>query len=348
MTSSTNKGRAQATRTRSSYLIWTKRILFGLVIGLIALGAVGATYQAMGARADRRDFPPPGQLYDIDGYRLHIYCTGPQDTGNPTVILETLSGGTSPDWGWVQPEIAKVTLVCSYDRAGRGWSDPSPNPITLQQTVSDLHILLGNAGITEPYVLVGHSIGGIYVRKYAAEYPNEVAGMVLVDSSHPDQMVRNPELQAESDAYLRMSTVFPTLARLGLFRLYSATGGETDFEELPAQQHDEIASFWSSPQYHASQRAEMKAEPAIFSEAHALGGLGNLPLAVVSRGRDLSVGWAKLQDELVALSSNSIHLTVDGATHVSLAFNQEDAYETSTAILQVVEAATTGQPLASR
>jgi hypothetical protein len=128
-------------------LIWTGRILLGLIITILAMAVISAIYQAAGAQADQRDFPPPGRLYDVGGYRLHLYCTGPVDSSNPTVILDTLSGGTSANWGWIQPEIAQVTRVCSYDRAGRGWSEPSPLPKTLQQAVSDLHLLLQASGV---------------------------------------------------------------------------------------------------------------------------------------------------------------------------------------------------------
>lgn len=335
-------------RPKRKLLIWIQRILSGLVITLVVLSALGAVYQTVGAQSDKQNFPPPGQLYDVGGYRLHLYCTGPQDSDNPTVILETLSGGVSSLWAWIQPEIAQATRVCSYDRAGRGWSEPSPRPIALQQTVSDLHTLLQKAGVAGPYVLVGHSVGGIYVRKYAADYPNEVVGIVLVDSSHPDQLVRVPEERAEKDAYLRMSAVFPMLARLGIFRLYFATGGEIDFQDLPPQQHDEVAAFWSSPEYFISQRVEAVAEPAIFGGAHTLGSLGTLPLAVVSQGKEPAAYWVELQDELAGLSSNSIHITIVGSTHGSLAIDPKHASETSGAILRVVEAVRTGQLLASR
>jgi pimeloyl-ACP methyl ester carboxylesterase len=338
----------QTRRPRPRLIVWIRRIILGLVITLVALSAIGAVYQAAGARSDQRDFPPPGQLYDVGGYRLHLYCTGPQETNNPTVILENLSGGTSANWGWIQPEIAKVTRTCSYDRAGWGWSDPGPHPQSLQQTVSDLHTLLEKAGIPGPYVLVGHSIGGIYVRKYAADYPDEVVGIVLVDSSHPDQYVRVPELQSENESYARISAIFPALARLGISRFYFAAGGEIDFGDLPPRQHDEVAAFWSLPEYFISQHAEVVAGPAIFAEAHTLGGLGDLPLAVVSQGMEPPAYWVELQNELPNLSSNSIHVTVKGSTHSSLALNREHAVQTGAAILQVVEAARAGRLLVSK
>ena len=342
------RAQAQVAQPKNRLLRWMQRVLLGLVITLVALGVTGAIYQAIGAQSDKRSFPLPGRLYDVGGYRMHIYCTGPQDTDNPTVILETLSGGSSANWGWIQPEIAKVTRVCSYDRAGLGWSDPSPKPDTLQQTVDDLHALLQKARIIGPYVLVGHSIGGIYARMYAAKYPDEVVGIALVDSSHPDQFARIAELQAELESESHNAAIFASLARLGIWRLYFATGGETDFGDLPRQQHDEVAAFWSSPEYFDSHHAEIVAEPAIFSKAHALGSLGNLPLAVISRGNEPPAYWVELQDELAMLSSNSIHITVAGSTHASLALNPKHAGETSQAILQVVEAARTGRLLASK
>ncbi len=337
-----------AGRPRNRLFLWTKRILLGTFMAILALVFVGVVYQAIGASADKRNFPPPGQLIDVGGYRLHIYCTGSQNTGNPTVILDTLSGGTSANWGWVQPEIAKFTRVCSYDRAGRGWSEPSPHPITLDQTALNLHNLLQNAGVEGPYVIVGHSIGGVYIRKFTADYPDEVVGMVMVDTAHPDQFVRYPELNSQYDVLLRLSTIFPDLARIGLFRLYFAMGGEIDFQGLPPTQHAEVAAFWSSPEYFNSQLAENNAGPGIWAEAHSLGSLGNLPLAVVSRGKGKPAFWDELQNELAALSTDSIHITVPDATHPSLAMDQKDASITSSAILQVVAAARNGQPLVSK
>lgn len=324
------------------------RFFSGLVVLLFALGITGAIYQTIGAQADRRNFPPPGQLYDIGGYRLHLYCTGPLDTQNPTVILETLAGGTSVNWAWIQPEIARVTRVCSYDRAGRGWSDPGPRIQTLQQTAADLYSLLQKAQVTGPYVLVGHSIGGIYMRKFAADYPDEVAGITLVDSSHPDQFVRFPEMQAGLESEIRSKAIYPALAWIGLWRLYFSASGEVDFGDLPPRQHAEAAVFWSSPEYLTSAYAEAAAEPALFGEAHTLGSLGSLPLAVISRGKEPPASWVVLQNELAALSNNSVHIIVADATHASLALNQKHASEVSRAILQVIEAAQTGRLLTSK
>ncbi|MFN8493076.1 MAG: alpha/beta hydrolase [Caldilineaceae bacterium] len=341
---------ASHAKKQNRLLRWVWRGLIGLLGLLVVLGGVGAIYQIITTARDRRTFHPPGQLVDVGGYKLHISCLGEAANGNPTVILETLSGGMSFYWDWVQPAVTKTTRVCVYDRAGRAWSESSPRPLTLQQTVLDLHTLLKNANVPGPYVLVGHSMGGLYVRKFAADYPNEVAGLVLVDSSHPAQLARYPELQAETAGYLRVAPFIPWLARLGVLHAYFALGGEIDFADMPPQAHTETAAFWSSPAYFASQRAEIVAGPQIFADAQSLGNLGNLPLAVISRGLNPAIGnhpngWTDLQNELAALSSNSLHKTVDGATHQSLAFKQQDAQVVSAVILQVVEAVRSGKPL---
>src|SRR5690554_6307359 len=204
---------------------WLRRLLIGFSVALFVLAMAGTLYQTAGAEADRRNLPAPGHLIDVSGFKMHIFCMG---EGNPTVILEALSGGSSSYWGWIQPELARSTRVCVYDRAGRGWSEPDPEPITLARTVRNLQTLLTNARIEGPYLLVGHSIGGIYVRQFAADYPDQVAGIVLMDASHPFQYDRYPGLLKENERYLQQSSAFPLLARLGVFRLYFSLGGEID------------------------------------------------------------------------------------------------------------------------
>jgi DNA-binding CsgD family transcriptional regulator len=116
---------------------------------LVALVGSGVAYQAIGEARDRAAYPPPGQLVDVGGYRMHINCVG---AGTPTVVLETLSGGVSPLWSWVQSDIAQTARVCAYDRSGFGWSNPAPRPLNLAQTAETLHTLLERAGALS-YVL---------------------------------------------------------------------------------------------------------------------------------------------------------------------------------------------------
>src|ERR671915_199924 len=135
-------------------------------------------------------------LEDVGGYRLAFHCIG---EGSPTVVLETGLGAPSEYWAPVQQEIARLTRVCRYDRAGRGKSDPAPTPRTCADMVADLHALLHNVSIRPPYVLVGNSLGGMNARLYAYQYPEEVAGLVLVDGSHQDQFARIGEALPEPE-----------------------------------------------------------------------------------------------------------------------------------------------------
>ena len=153
---------------------------FAVLVTLLVLA--GLVFQEIGSARDARRFPPPGQMVDVGGHRLHICCTG---RGGPTVVMDSGFPGTSLSWTFVQPEVAKFTSACSYDRAGLGWSDAGPMPRTSRQIVEELHALLLNARADEPYVLVGHSFGTFTVRLYASSYPAEVAGIVLLDPIHP-------------------------------------------------------------------------------------------------------------------------------------------------------------------
>jgi len=277
---------------------WLKRVLQALLALVIVLAVAGFVYQSIGEASDARRFPPPGQLLDVGGYKLHLNCSGPEHLGNSTVILDTLSGGSSIYWGWIQPKIAQTTRVCSYDRAGFGWSESAPQPPDLNQMVVNLHTLLGKANVPGPYVLVGHSIGGIYVRQFAAIYPSEVAGLVLLDAAHPLQLERHPDLASSDTSMLNWMPAIQTLTRLGLGRLYFALGGEVDFKDLPSLEHAELVAFWSSSKHWQSQQGELASSSARFEQAKTLPALGKLPLAVVTAGTHTDHDWLKDQDEL--------------------------------------------------
>jgi pimeloyl-ACP methyl ester carboxylesterase len=156
---------------------WTKRALIGLGALVVIAAIGGAAYQWIATRQDLARTPAPGKLVDIGGHRLHIWCSG---SGKFSVILETGLGGSSADWGFIQPEVAKFTQVCSYDRAGMGYSDPGPSPRTARRITHELSQLLDRTGIVGPIVLVGASIGGLAVRVFASDHPERVAGLVLV------------------------------------------------------------------------------------------------------------------------------------------------------------------------
>jgi pimeloyl-ACP methyl ester carboxylesterase len=190
-----------ATRPRRRRGSWIRRGLLIMVAGLLTLAAMGTVYRAIATQIDRRTYPPPSNMVDVGTHRLHINCVG---EGSPTVILEAASPGMSADWVRVQQQVSQTTRVCAYDRAGLGWSEAGPEPRDARQISSELHCLLNAAGTQGPYVLVGHSYGGLYARMYADRYPADVAGMVLVDSSHPEQFTRSPEGRAMYQQTRRM------------------------------------------------------------------------------------------------------------------------------------------------
>jgi len=179
-------------RSVRSVFRWPARIIGALFTVAIALSAIGVTYQSIGYWRDSRRFPQRGRSFRVGAIKLNLNCTG---KGDPTVVLDSGMGGSSLDWLRVQPEIAKFTRVCSYDRAGYGWSDSSPMPRTSLQIAEELKGLLTSAEERGPYLLVGHSFGGYNVRMFAKLYPSDVAGMVLVDAEHPDEGSRQKQLQ---------------------------------------------------------------------------------------------------------------------------------------------------------
>lgn len=332
----------RANRQRG-FFFWVRRILLGLAVVPIALGVFGAIYQTIATAIDQRNYPPPGQLVDVGGYKLHLYCTG---EGSPAVILDALFPGTVSNWVWVQPEIAKTTRVCAYDRAGHGWSESGPEPRDAEQQARELHTLLANAGIAGPYILVGHSLGGLPTRMFAALYPDEVAGMALIEGTNPDSWKRlgKPEGVGVDRNQL---AVAPFLARLGIFRLSLIPSYSSD-PDLPPRQRMEVQAFFNSVKSLETIRAVDASFSVALDQVRNAGGLGSKPLAIVlgSKGDGATAQLRDLFIQQAALSTNSLTLVIDGATHAGLVDNQNYALQTSVAILQVVEAARTGQPLA--
>lgn len=170
-------------------LAWLKRFSLLLCFSIFCLFSLSFFYQLTITTLDEGRYPPPGEFADVGGYRLHYKVTGEK---GPLVILDAGMGCNSLDWIFVEPEIAKFARVLTFDRAGYGWSDPGPEPRTSAQIVKELHELLAKINIPGPHILVGHSFGGLNVRLYATEYPDDVFGLVLVDASHEDQIEKMP------------------------------------------------------------------------------------------------------------------------------------------------------------
>jgi pimeloyl-ACP methyl ester carboxylesterase len=319
--------------------------LVGLVVVLLALAGAGAIYQAIAAELAERAYPPPGEMVDVGGYSLHINCVG---QGSPTVVLDAGSGGFSAQWVRVQREVSGTTRVCAYDRAGMGWSEMGPEPRDARQITSELHTLLSKADIDGPYVLVGHSFGGLYMQTYANRYPDEVAGVALVDSSTElDQFSQRPEARDSYEPQKQRSAVGSQLvrlgvslpARLGVVRLLSKLDPASP--QLPPQQREQIDALTPSTRQVTTSALEFLAP----TQTRRLGSLGNKPLAVVTAGES-EPSWLKRQDELATLSSNSIHRVVKGATHESLLYERSDSQASSAAIDEVVAAVRNDRPLA--
>ena len=310
----------------------------GIIIGVLALIA-GALW-LLGSRAKKRliaQYPPPGQMEDVGGFRMHIHCQGDPASG-PAVVLDSAQAEPAQAWASVQPAVAEFARVCSFDRAGLGWSESSPNPRTLTNYVEEQRTLLARAGVEPPYVLVGHSAGGLYARIYAHEYPDEVAGMVLVDAAHEDLDVRPPESLNKTNK--RMMTlvgcafpIFQTVSSIGLFALFP----------------DAVGRVWPSPvpegtrgAYQAMAASDGSWFGTMWKEATAMWGnlaaaramqlssLGDMPLVVLSRGlTQMSTGPGisaeavegyrvandEMQAELAALSTGGKHVIAEGCGH---------------------------------
>ena len=304
-----------------------------LVLAVALAGAIllGAIYEQTARRAAAGQYPPPGQMVDIGGRRIHLNCTG---GGSPVVILEAGADTSgSPLWEPIQQQVAQVTRVCSYDRAGIMWSDPGPAPRDGDAIATDLHAALTAAGVPGPYVMAGASMGGAYVATFARMYPDDVAGIVFVDASHPDQTARLVAAAAANDPAIPV--LFRVLAALdwtGLPRLL-----------LPAERIPELAPETSQAiaAYQPTSLTGAFAEAAAFEDSLREAGLqrdlGDRPLVVLSRHKPWSAftdeerrlsgfteaqfnaseaAWADLQADEATWSTNSTHRTVDGSSHV--------------------------------
>jgi pimeloyl-ACP methyl ester carboxylesterase len=319
-------------------LKWLKRVVWGLITLLLVLGLLGAMYQATAGKADEKNHPPPGQLIDVGGYKMHIFCIG---EGSPTVILDSANMGTVSNWAWIQPEVAKTTRVCAYDRADAGWSDLSPTPNDTRQNAEALHALLDRAGETGPFVLAGHSFGGLYVRMYAEMYPDDVVGMVFIEGTLPDGLKRlgKPDVMPNTpDAGMIDST--PFISRLGILRLLGFPSTDPD---LPEPQRSALQAYLASNKWAELIRRQYHLFPILLTQVrplYAAGSLGDVPLAVIlaSEGDGGVEEWQDLFIQQAAISTNNMLVTIDGANHISLVHRQEHALLTSTVIIQVIEA----------
>ncbi|MDX1568468.1 MAG: alpha/beta hydrolase, partial [Longimicrobiales bacterium] len=260
-----------------SALKWIERIALGFVVLLLALGGLGLAYQTRAQAEERLALSVPGEIVPVDGFGMHLHCTG---RGSPTVILEAGAIGFAQTWAWVQESLDRTTRVCSYDRAGLGWSeDWGAHDATA--VAYNLRALLRSAGETGPFVLTGHSLGGTFVQVFADLYPDEVVGIGMVDPTHPDQLERfGPEVRRKQEGFHDVVAVASKLAWFGALRAFNVLGVRG--EGLPEPDYRAALFFASSPGHLAASHAELAAWEESMDAARRVDDLGDVPLVVIS------------------------------------------------------------------
>jgi pimeloyl-ACP methyl ester carboxylesterase len=299
-------------------------ILAVLVVGSAGLAA-SASFNALALLRFRALNPPPGDMVHVNGRRMHLNCTG---AGSPTIVLDAGLGNDALVWGGVQPRLAKTTRVCSYDRAGFGWSETQPGARDADHIAAELHQLLLEAKVDGPFVLMGHSIAGMYIRDYAARYPEDITGLIFVDGSTPLQD-ENPALKAAGETGLtrRASIQMVRLAAIaGISRLagtcarpipgFDAHAGQLLAEDLCYPQFNSISDELAS--FNASGRETVHTGP-----------FGALPVLIFSQDPatalhekhpsrqmvEMEKAWSRMQEDLKKLSTRSRRIIARGSTH---------------------------------
>lgn len=292
---------------------------------------------------------PPGHLINIGGFQLHIYCSKPDYSANnnlPTVVIEAGCGWHSAMYSWLQEKLSQKLRVCSYDRAGLGWSMESNQPRDAEHIAIQLHTLLNKSGIDGPIILVGHSIAGLYLRVYANKYPDNIIGMVLLDSSHP----RQNEVLRMNGFTLRQrlrNRAMAAYTLLGISKLYRPSWElETNYAMyLPESSRRQLIYLFSIRQAYITPLAEFDAFELSAKQALNSGDLGDLPLLVITAPNADNPNtanwsthmdsWLGLQRDLLNLSSNSHHKIIEGAGHCTLITKQYYAEQVAEEIFRV-------------
>lgn len=297
-------------------------------LGLVVLAAVGAVYQTVAENADLSKYPAPGELVDVDGLQMHLDCRG---TGEPTVVLEAGLTSGSSSWGLVHDQLSEHTQVCAYDRAGMDWSEPAGDEITAPVIAQRLHRLLTKAEVTPPYLLVGMSAGGVFVREYYQQFPEGVEALVFVDSSHEQQANRLPKF----DGMQTMNTVL-SLCRwfqpLGVVRATGLVQRFVDQYQLPDPMQQVLLAKMNQSHSCTAMLDESNGFSNEVADTAPPKALGDLPIVVLSQGIEptgiTEVGltdamarqqrevWNQLQQELTGLSSRGRRLVAERSGHL--------------------------------
>ena len=308
------------------------------VVGVLALLAVGGAVETVMEATDGGRSASGGELVDVGGHKLFITCSG---TGSPTVVLEGGLGQGSDYFALIGPAVATTTRVCAYDRAGHGRSEPATGPQDGMAIARDLHALLAESGNHGPYILAGHSSGGVYVRFFAAAYPSEVAGVVLLDAQSPHMTPVQSASRSSENPMSALAGVLPGLARVGVARLLSSVASN----DLPADVTARRRAFEATPRAASSFGEEFVRLDGILDAAGALPNLGARPLVVVTAMAESMDGWLDQQNRLAALSTDVSHRVFQDITHDGLIETVHGATVAKDAILAVVESIRSGTRL---
>lgn len=348
MTTQTLPVETTAQRTSNPLGKRLRRSSFMVLAIVIALMISGFGLNQIATIQDAHRYPAPGTLVDVGGFKLHLNISG--ETGDsPTVILEAGNGGFSTQWVHIQAALEAETQVVSYDRAGLGWSEDSGQSRDVVSAARQLRTALDNAGVAGPYVLVGHSLGGLFVRAFADQYRNDIAGVVLIDTAHPDAMSIYPEAVAQSQQMLRQfSDVATALAPFGVIRLTGPLFAE-GIAGLPETQAEASRAIGVTTGYLRAFNAEYHAWfPTMNDQVRQMADFEALPLVVLSanqfpNGADAPEGYwdahFMMQADLATLSSNGDLRIVEGADHYSLLMDKTHSQAVIQAIRDVLNRA---------
>lgn len=305
-----------------------RALLWGGGALVLALAAATTVQWFLSHLALERN-PAPGEMVVVDGRQMHLLCQG---QGSPAVILESGMPGISLGWASVIEDIASFARVCAYDRAGWGWSEAGPQPRTISNITRELRDLLRTAQVGSPYVLVGHSFGGLIVQVYASRFPDDVAGMVLVDSSHPDLARRTGRL----DRMGRVASRLKLLAPLGIarFMIDVPSGNPESRPSSVREMEKELLATTRSLRAMASEMAGLR--ESLNQAAGDRPRLGRKPLVVLTEGRRRMEFWHAMQEQFTELSDSSEWRVVDGAGHF---IHQDEPEIVVNAVRRVVESA---------
>ena len=308
-----------------AYWVWGAWIVAGAV-GLVSLAAaLGATYQIAGETTDLERYPPPGRLVYVNGRGLHLYCAGKGE--GPAVVIEAGAGNDSTLWADIVQRASHFAKVCTYDRAGLGWSDPAPLPMTFEDRANDLHSLLAATDLTGPLILVGHSYGGYIVRAFARLHSHQVAGIVLVEAAEEGYTFDPSGLKYAASVHARERRTM-WAARLGLLRLcVKLFPAYCDpVKGVPPDARDEMTALYLRTSRHFAAADEMAALEKVTQAMRNPGGfgtLGDVPLIVISRGsrdpttnRPTQPEWLAGQRRLLRLSSRATHIVAEKSGHM--------------------------------